>query len=131
MARVSEAEVQAIMPDYPDDLTTAISMANLVVTEDLETLGTLSDDRLKEVERWLAAHFAATISPLTTQESVGSVSQGLQRGTTSLGFGTTQYGQNAMTLDTTGTLRRMAERKVVPLMFGSVSETWQDEDSDS
>lgn len=125
-ARVTEAEVQVIMEEYPDDLSPFMTLANLLVEEELVPLAVLSDDRLKEIERWLSAHFAAVRTPLTTQEQAGPVSQYLQRGTPGKRLESTQYGQQALLLDTTGTLALMnAEDGTAAPMIETTLEDWQ------
>lgn len=106
-ARVTVEEVAAIMADAPEDLSAFLEMATLIVDEELAESG-LSDARLAMIEKLLAAHFAATVSPLTTQEIAG-VSVSYQRNSVGKGLASTQYGQNAISLDTTGTLQAMAD----------------------
>jgi len=126
MARVTEEEVQAIMEEYPDDLTPFMTVASLLVEEELVPIGVLSDDRLKEIERWLSAHFAAVRTPLATQEGAGPVTQSNQRGSPGKGLASTQYGQNAISLDTTGTLAALAEgTSTSSAMIDAVLEDWQ------
>lgn len=126
MARVTEAEVQAIMEDYPDDLDPYIAVATLLVDEELDGLG-MSDSRLKEIERWLSAHFAATATPLAKAEGVGKISQTLQRGRDGEGLATTQYGQNAIALDSSGTLAALSKGRKTVVDFGAVQEPWQED----
>lgn len=130
MARVTDADVQAIMEDYPDALAPFIAVATLLVDEELEPLGVLSDSRLIEIERWLAAHFAATMTPLTTQAGAGSVSMALQRSSPGKGLQATQYGQQAIALDSTGRLKALSDGAVVAVSFGATREPWQTGSSD-
>lgn len=127
--RVTEAEVQAIMEDYPDDLEPFIELATLMVDEELADRG-MTASRLKQIEKWLAAHFAATMTPLTTQEAAGSVSQSLQRGSPGQGLMATQYGQQAVSLDVSGRLRALSSGTVVNVDFGAVRESWQEGSDD-
>ena len=59
--RVNVNEVKEILNTSIDELniTAFIKAANLTVTELLGSDTTLSDDQLKEIERFLAAHFIA------------------------------------------------------------------------
>lgn len=123
-ARVTDEEVQAIMDDYPDDLTPFIELATLLVDEELASTD-LSTDRLKQIEKWLSAHFAATKTPLTTQESV-KISVAYQRSSPGKGLYATQYGQQAVVLDTTGTLKRIAEGGAPEVEIETVWEDWQE-----
>lgn len=108
MARVVAADVQEIF-DVSSDVLAAtptlapyITAANLMVT-DLLGSSSLSDDTLKEIERWLAAHFVAIRDPRINQERAGSVGQSFQY-KLGLRLEVTTYGQQAIALDTTGTL---------------------------
>ena len=69
MARATEAEVKEIIEtDRTDEqVTPFLKAANLLVTDVLTGLG-YSDDLLKEIERWLAAHFVAIRDPRMTKE---------------------------------------------------------------
>jgi hypothetical protein len=126
-ARVTSEEVAAVMAEAPDDLTPFIEMATLVVDEELSELA-LSAARLKMIEKLLACHFAATVTPLTTQESAG-VSVSYQRNSVGNGLASTQYGQNAISLDTTGTLLLMSKGSLAganpPLIENGSREPWQ------
>lgn len=127
MALVTEQEVQAIMPDYPDDLSPFIAAAHLLVDEELDDT-VLSAARLKEIERWLSAHFAGTYTPLATQESATVVAQTLQRGLNGRRLETTQYGQNAVALDTTGKLKQISDGTAsYSAMISAVLEPFQEE----
>lgn len=108
MARVTAADIQEILDVSSDvltatpDLTPYITAANLLVT-DLLGSSSLSDDTLKEIERWLAAHFVAIRDPRTASEKAGSVGESYQY-KLGLRLEVTTYGQQAIALDTTGTL---------------------------
>ena len=129
MALVTAAEVQAIMPDYPDDLTPFILVAHILVDEELDDT-VLSADRLKEIERWLSAHFAAVHTALPSQESAGPVAQTLQRGLNGRRLETTQFGQQAIALDTTGRLKAINEGSAGVAMIAAVQEPFQIEDDE-
>lgn len=75
------------------------------------TEGMTWEERLELIETWLAAHFYAVRDPRRTQEGVGSVQEQFQS-KVDLGLNVTHYGQQAMLLDTTGTLRAMATGSV-------------------
>ena len=125
--RVTPAEVQAIMEHYPADLTPFIADANLMVTEDLAD-SSMSDDRLAKIEKYLSAHFASIYDPLTTQEGVagaGSIQERFQRGQVGKGLESTQYGQQAIFWDSTGTLKRLSNGVSGTVSVDNVAEDWQ------
>lgn len=89
-----------------------IATANIVVDEDLAQSG-LSDNRKTQIALFLAAHFAT----LTIEKGgvrgaeVGNTDQEFKY-TTGAGYTQTRFGQQAITLDTSGTLARNAEPKM-------------------
>jgi hypothetical protein len=111
MARVTSAEVAAII-DYDTtgitDITPFITAANLLVTQ-VCTDSSLGTDLLKEIERWLAAHFVAVRDPKLTSQSAGGASDSYETNKTGFGLKLTRYGQQAMALDTSGALMAIAE----------------------
>ncbi len=114
MARITESELLEII-DVDDSVTTTspfITAANLLVTDKLAGSG-LSDALLKEIERWLAAHFIAIRDPRAASEAAQGVSVSYQGGGYGAGLMGTQYGQQAVTLDYTGTLAALGKKKVV------------------
>lgn len=113
MARVSESEVEAILPAglAGNDLETFIDTANLLVNEELASSG-LSADRLKQVELYLAAHFAIVTLERggLTRQKIGESEDFYQSWTnTELGLQSTRYGQQASMLDTSGKLAALAK----------------------
>jgi len=116
MPRVTEAEVQEII-ETSVTVTPFISAANLTVTQHLSGKG-LSSDLLKEIERWLAAHFAAMADPRVSQESVAGAAWTYE-GQTGLGLDSTRYGQQAKLLDPTGTLAKLGAKRAA---FAVLSE---------
>lgn len=114
--RVIDSQVREII--QCDDLTSLwvfIQSASVLVDELLADKG-LSDDRLTEIERWLAAHFVAmrNDSSRVTEVQVGESRERYgeyQRGVLAEGLKMTRYGQQAMVLDTTGTLSSLYRLK--------------------
>lgn len=104
MARVTAAEVQALAPGLgTKTITTEIDTANALVTDLLA--GDFDEPRLKLIETWLAAHFA--VAGITTAHLAGSSQSGVSVSVTGefgMGLTSTEYGQRAMALDTTGKL---------------------------
>lgn len=92
--------------EVADVLSPFIETANSLVTE-LCTGGTLSDERLELIERWLAAHFYSlqVDARLTMSETVGPLTETFF-GKVGYALNQTPYGQQAMFLDTTGSLSR-------------------------
>lgn len=121
---ITEAEVQAIMPSYPTSMAPHITVSTLIVKEHLD--GTVNTDAInKEINRWLAAHFAATMEALTTSEGAGKVQATYQRGEAGKGLESTQYGQNAIAMDASGKLKALSEGASATLLFKNVEEPWQ------
>lgn len=108
MARVIDGDVKEII-DTSIDTTPFITAANLIVTDQLGS-SAFSAAYLKEVERWLAAHFVAI-----RDKRAKSVTIGKSRADFSdkygLGLDFTEYGQQVKVLDTTGTLANIGMRK--------------------
>lgn len=106
--RVTASEVQEI---FKTDITLDpfIIAANQIVNEKLINKG-LSDDQLKEIERWLAAHLAATSDRRANSKDMGdaSIDYGTKRG---LGLNSTTYGQQVKILDTTGIMSNLGKRR--------------------
>lgn len=104
MARVTATEVKEIIDVDPSltDLSPFITIANLLVTKYIYPEG-VEADLLKEIERWLAAHFVAVRDRQPISQSVAGVSAdfGLKLGA---GLSATIYGQQAKMLDPTGKL---------------------------
>jgi hypothetical protein len=107
--RVTDDEVHEIMDlDSGFDTTPHIKAANLLVTDMLASKG-LSADLMKEVERWLAAHFAAMTEQTVAQEGIGDA-RAVYEGKTGMGLQFTRYGQQVMVLDHSGTLANLGKR---------------------
>lgn len=119
--RVTEDEVHEII-DVDSEITTLIpfiTAANLLVTERLGT-SSLSAAQLKEIERWLAAHFVAVRDRRTSQETLGSANQSFT-GKTGYGLEFTPYGQQVLLLDSTGLLSKKA--RVTFVAMGPINES--------
>ena len=103
--RVSAEEVKEIIDASLSDsaIEAYIGAANLTVTGYLGGT-TLSDDVLKEIERWLSAHLiACTRERQVDKEQVGQASV-TYSGKSDMGLDATLWGQQCILLDTTGTL---------------------------
>ena len=109
MARVEPHEVKEIIETARVDIEAFITASNSLVTDVLggEGLGTV---RLKEIERWLAAHFLAHAGTDKTagqvvEEQIGDTRRRFSDGQAAFGkLDSTRYGKMALLLDTSGRL---------------------------
>ncbi len=114
--RVTTVEVKEIITTTRVDIDAHITAANSLVTSELggEGLGTT---RLKEIERWLAAHFLAHAGTDSTpgqvvEEAIGETRRRFSEGQAAFGnLGSTRYGKMAMLLDTTGKLAGLGKSR--------------------
>lgn len=105
MARVTDTEVKEIYITTVDT-TPFITTATLLVDEELVGQG-LSDDRLKQIELYLAAHYASlSLEKGGLKRRKMGESEDEFRGPTgsALGLLSSSYGQQAVALDSTGLL---------------------------
>jgi len=107
MPRTDSDQIAAICEvDSSISLTPFITVANELVTEVCGEVG-YTDDRLTQIETWLAAHFYCVRDPRAMSESVSGVSESKQM-FTGPNLQATMYGQTAMALDTNGGLSRLS-----------------------
>jgi hypothetical protein len=121
--RVTPEQVMRLFQDAnpdasPAQVEEAIATANSIVEERLVTALTpaltyLSDVTLTQIEKYLAAHFLAIIDTPIAREGVSVISESVQQ-KVDLGLLYTKYGQQAVALDATGTLRDMTAVKPRP-----------------
>lgn len=110
---VIELKLLVEVPSTIEDATLelAISTAQLIVQEDLAAAG-LSDARLSRIWLYLAAHFLLMTTERggITSSRTGDQSQETYGGAKVLGDGLsfTRFGHQAIALDTSGTLAKMA-----------------------
>lgn len=109
--RVTVAEVKEIIETVASDAAIGahITAANLIVTRNLAG-SDLGDDTLKEIERWLAAHFVAVQDMRKKSESIGDSSE-TNMGNAGMGLDFTPYGQQVKLLDATGTLATIGQKR--------------------
>jgi hypothetical protein len=112
--RVTGSEVKEIIKTSLTDseVEPFITSANQLVTEKLAD-SDHSDDRLKEIERWLSAHFVAIRDPRMRSQSVGEARDQYHVPNLGKGLDSTVYGLQVKLLDTTGTLYNLGGVKVV------------------
>ncbi len=105
--RVEDSDVTAILEieePFPN-LVPFITAANQLVTELCVPAG-YPEARLKEIERWLAAHLFCVREKQATSESAGGVSTSYA-GQTGMRLEATFYGQTVMMLDTEQSLLKL------------------------
>ena len=78
--------------------------AAAILVDKVAAKNILSKETLKVIETWLAAHFYCMRDPRTVSEKAGQV-QATYQSKVDLFLSTSHYGQQAIVLDTTGTLR--------------------------
>lgn len=111
--RVTDDEVKEIIDTSLSDLTVFI----LVASQQVDRISGLGTAVLKEIERWLAAHFVAIRDKRTSKDNVLDSSHTYE-GKTGMGLEFTRYGQQAKLLDTTGTLAKLGLRKAALTYLG-------------
>lgn len=115
MARVSEAEVAEII-EYDNttitDISPFITAANLFVTQKLANSG-MTDEYLKEIERWVSAHFVKVRDVQLLEERAGEAWDIRALPKMGEGLKATKEGQQAILLDYTGTLAKAANGRVI------------------
>ena len=97
-----------------------INTANILVTEYLAGEGP-SDALLQEIETYLAAHFVTLRDRRTATEGAGGVSFSYQ-GNFGMGLDSSQYGQTAQVLDSTGILSTLSDEGRVSFIAKAGSE---------
>lgn len=127
MARATDSDVRALVVTLAagDDTAPFIATAS-VVADDLLSASGLSEDVLTQIEIFLAAHFAvlAVEKGGMRKETVGESSESYQTISERFkGFYLTRFGQQAVAMDTTGTLAAQgsASQKSQLRVVGSTS----------
>jgi len=136
MARVVDADIQAIISDDVDgvvsDFSVFIANASIYMTQveaDHATFAALKEETLKLIETYIAAHMTILKTKFAKSEKAGSVGAGfaVQVG---LGLDETWYGSSAKSFDTSGTLGRLDEEakkgSKTRRGFGYVGEDFND-----
>lgn len=113
MARVSEPEVRDVIDDS-SDISIAPFIATATVLTDYvdrcDTADILKDAQLKEIERWLAAHYYAIRDAQYRSKATGRAEAEYQVGKSGEGsLDSNDWGRQALMLDVTGCLARLNE----------------------
>lgn len=108
MSRATDADVQAIIKLHSSvDTAVAIRTAGGLVdwvNSKCDTAGVLTSSQLKDMETWLAAHFASFLYQQYKEKATGDAKAVFQ-GETNMGLEATMWGQQALAIDITGCLR--------------------------
>lgn len=107
-----------------------IDDASAIVDQYLDGQG-LGTSVLARIEKYLAAHLASVRDPLALREQIGDVNVTFEARARSVGVGTrglslTFYGQQALSLDTTGRLENAGKRRA----FVKARGPWGDDSDD-
>ncbi len=122
--RTTDEAVEGIIEvDETISLTPFIETASALTDDVAAADSTITAARLELIERYLSAHFYTLRDPRPTAERAGPVSTNYQSNV-GQGFKSSHYGQMAISLDSSGTLKRMSEGKRV----GGVTWLGLDED---
>lgn len=121
---VTDADVKAII-DTSRDTSSFIDTAQLFVDEELASSG-LSIDRQDQIVLYLAAHFVCITEEFggLRRSKLGDADESYRvPDAKEQGFSTTRYGQQAMILDTTGTLATLTTNGGLKSLFEVLETT--------
>lgn len=110
MARTTPELVKKIFPTNID-VVPFIEAASVIVEGRLGGSG-LSALELAEIERWLTAHFLAIRKPQKKSQTIGGASESYNLPNPGIGIAGTAYGQQAIALDSSGTLANIGKSSV-------------------
>ena len=100
--RATAASVQAVVKTTETDFDAFIATANTIVEEQLVGKG-MTEERLTQIETYLAAHFLLVRDRQAKTESYGSIGV-TYTGEFGMNLKSTTHGQTAVLLDTSGLL---------------------------
>lgn len=113
MDKPTQAEVEVVMGPVDFDLTPFIDLAYAYVSDRLEEeidAGTVSDTILDYLQRYIAAHYSCTrAGQLTSAGVAGGPNVDYMRRVEGPGLMSTDYGQNAISIDPTGKIDDKAD----------------------
>jgi len=124
MARTTPTDVKTIFETDLSDSTIQgwIDIATLIVDDIEDADPTLKAIRLERIEKLLSAHFAGSQDQRIAQTSAESKSVEFQGDTEMTDLRATKYGQNAIALDSTGTLSTLG-KPTATISVPNVKET--------
>jgi hypothetical protein len=110
--RVTDSDVTTLLPTSAVGPTPFILAANQIVDDIAAKPGAPDALRLKEIERWLAAHMLASHQDAAqvTQARDGNASM-TRMGQFGSGLDSTPFGQTAKQLDPTGHLKNLSLKR--------------------
>lgn len=111
--RVTAAQVMEIISTSQSTavVNAFINSAHAVVEANLAS-ASLGETLLTQIELWMAAHFLAMKDQRKSAVKVGDLSVTYQ-GQTGMGLNATQYGQQALAMDTSGTLSALDSKRAM------------------
>ena len=117
--RATVAEVKEIIETDLSDaqITASLTIANILVTAGpaASKSPALGSDHLKEIERWLAAHFVCIRDPVSLRAKLGEAESWNFPASVTVAWGKglnlTPYGQQAVGIDLTGELAKLGMRQ--------------------
>ena len=109
--RVTEAEVKEIFPTTMTDeeISPYLCSASTLINGLLAGMG-YTNNELRVIELWLAAHFACVRDPAVSDETIGDAAV-TYHGSSGLGLNHTPYGQQVMLLEYKGKFAEVANSK--------------------
>lgn len=121
-ARVTATEVKEIITGCSTSdaiVDVYIGAATLLIDSVFASDTVLSDDQLKELERWFTAHMIASVDFRTTSEEKLGEASVKYTGKWGEGLRSTPYGQMVLQLDVTGKIAKVG--KGVPNIYAVTS----------
>jgi hypothetical protein len=111
-ARVTAGQITEVISTELGDTTihAFINTAHRLLDSKATAMTTLGEDLLTEIELWLSAHFLAMRERQAQTEKIDEYSVTFM-GTSGMGLQATQYGQQALALDWTGTLAGLGKQQ--------------------
>lgn len=112
MPRITPTDVTDIIDTDLSDtrLGSFIAGAHQAVQAQLKDAG-LDEELLKEIERWLSAHYVTAFERQAIQEKAGPVEQRFSDAF-GMGLDSSTYGQTAKSLDPTGRLAVLGKKTI-------------------
>lgn len=114
MPRITALEVQELGVELTEaELTPFIAGANLIINQNLLDAD-LTEEELKEIEKWLSGHLASIKSARITDESVLGIREKKENAKLGMGLDGTTYGQMAKLIDRSGKLEEIDSKDKKP-----------------